>query len=260
MRARNIKPGICDNEILGTADLVYTVLFERLWMMADREGRLEDRPARIKAKAFPYRDGLDCEPLLLWLHDHGFILRYSVDGRRYIQIVKFSDHQRPHSNEAKSVIPPPSAVEQSKANRTCDHGEPPLPPKQEALRSDSLIPDSLIPDSQNTRATAEAVWRHIRADYPSGIYRDADWLIAERHYHRLVDSGEVPDRLFEAVTLYRAQQLAKQAIGTQFVLSPSKFFGDRHWRGPFPLPLTKADVRLTGNMTAMQEFIEGTAQ
>jgi hypothetical protein len=43
MRARSIKPGICDNEILGTADPLYTLLFERLWMMADREGRLEDR-------------------------------------------------------------------------------------------------------------------------------------------------------------------------------------------------------------------------
>lgn len=153
MRARNIKPGICDNEILGKADFVYTVLFERLWMMADRDGRLEDRPARIKAKAFPYRDGLDAEPLLQWLHDESFILRYESTGKRFIQILEFKKHQRPHSNEAPSEIPAPTETALSqKAEITCNQGEQRLQPNLAALRSDSLIPDSglLIADSGST--------------------------------------------------------------------------------------------------------------
>ena len=55
MRARNLKPGLFKNEILGSADALLTILFEGLWCMADREGRLEDRPLRICAVIFPYR-------------------------------------------------------------------------------------------------------------------------------------------------------------------------------------------------------------
>src|SRR5262245_36707682 len=105
MRARSIKPGICDNEVLGTADPFYTLLFERLWMIADREGRLEDRPLRIKAQAFPYREGLDVEPMLQWLVANDFIRRYEANGARYIQILNFAKHQNPHKNEVASVIP-----------------------------------------------------------------------------------------------------------------------------------------------------------
>src|SRR5262244_3073085 len=58
IRARNIKPGIFKNELLGAADPLLTLLFEGLWCMADREGRLEDRPLRIKAEIFPYPKNL----------------------------------------------------------------------------------------------------------------------------------------------------------------------------------------------------------
>ena len=80
-RARSLKPALFRNEILGTADPFYTLLFESLWLIADREGRLEDRPIRIKADTFPYREGIDIDAMLTWLHDNGFIIRY--DSRNY---------------------------------------------------------------------------------------------------------------------------------------------------------------------------------
>jgi hypothetical protein len=136
MRARSIKPGICDNEVLGTADPFYTLLFERLWMIADREGRLEDRPLRIKAQAFPYRDGLDVEPMLAWLAAQGFIARYTAGQGRYIQILAFGKHQNPHKNEVASVLPP--MAEQSQPLDEV------VPPSSERL---GLTPSSLTPDS-----------------------------------------------------------------------------------------------------------------
>lgn len=142
MRARSIKPGICDNEILGTADPFYTLLFERLWMMADRAGRLEDRPLRIKAQAFPYRDGLDVNPMLDWLHEHNFIVRYEASGNKYIQVCKFLEHQKPHQNEKESVIPEQAST--TKVASEHNQGR-----KHLALNPSSLTPDSglLTPDS-----------------------------------------------------------------------------------------------------------------
>lgn len=148
-RSRNIKPGLFKNEILGVSDPLYTLAFQGLWLLADRAGRLEDRPLRIKAETFPYRDGLDIERILNWLEEEGFILRYVVSGKRYIQVLSFSKHQNPHKNETPSDIPPP---EQSEGvPKKSVH----VPSESEAL---GLIPDSLnlIPDSLNQGSDADA--------------------------------------------------------------------------------------------------------
>ena len=108
-RSRNIKPGLFHNEILGVADPLYTLAFQGLWLLADREGRLEDRPLRIAAQTFPYRK-LDVVPLLDWLQEQGFILRYQAGGTRFIQVLNFGKHQNPHKNETESVIPAPDAA------------------------------------------------------------------------------------------------------------------------------------------------------
>lgn len=104
-RARNIKPGLFKNEILGVADPLYTILFEGLWVLADRDGRLEDRPLRIKAETFPYREGLDLEAMLNWLAENGFIERYTAKGVKVIHILEFAKHQNPHKNEVPSDLP-----------------------------------------------------------------------------------------------------------------------------------------------------------
>jgi hypothetical protein len=132
MRARNIKPGIFKNEVLGTADPLLTILFEGLWCMADREGRLEDRPLRIKAEVFPYREPLDIHRYLTELARMGFVQRYESNGVPLIQVCRFKKHQNPHHTEKKSFLPAP-------VDSPLNNGE--YPP-------DSLISDSLIPDSR----------------------------------------------------------------------------------------------------------------
>lgn len=108
-RSRNIKPGLFKNELLGVADPLYTLAFQGLWVLADREGRLEDRPLRIKAETFPYRD-VDMDPLLDWLQAEEFIQRYAVADKRYIQVLNFRKHQNPHKNETESEIPAPEQI------------------------------------------------------------------------------------------------------------------------------------------------------
>ena len=108
-RTRSIKPGFFDNEILGDLPPLTRLLFIGLWTIADREGRLEDKPRRIKKMLLGYddvdADGVD--KMLQSLHDTGFIFRYSIDGNNYIQIVNFLKHQNPHIREKASEIPPP---------------------------------------------------------------------------------------------------------------------------------------------------------
>lgn len=135
-RSRNIKPGFFENEVLVSLPFEYRLLFIGLWTLADRSGRLEDRPTRIKMKVFP-ADNVDTNAGLQSLHDSGFICRYSVDECSYIQILAWEKHQNPHIKEAVSTIPAP-----------CKNSAIPVQ-ASEIPEPARLIPDSgfLIPDS-----------------------------------------------------------------------------------------------------------------
>lgn len=105
-RSRNLKPAFFTNDELAQCDYGARLLFAGLWTIADREGRLEDRPARIKAMLFPF-DRCNVDRWLGALADRGFIIRYEVDGVGYIQIPNFLKHQTPHQKEPASLIPEP---------------------------------------------------------------------------------------------------------------------------------------------------------
>ena len=161
-RSRNIKPGFFKNEILGEADPIYSLLFAGLWTIADKEGRLENRPKRIKAEIFPYRFDLDVCLALDWLKHESFITMYEVDQNSYIEINNWRKHQSPHHKEVASVIPSisdqnkPEEPEvkqqvpqaQAKHDSSMDQDQA----KEDAscpTDSLNLIPDSLNIDSLN---------------------------------------------------------------------------------------------------------------
>jgi hypothetical protein len=106
-RTRLLHPKFFSNEQLGDLPFEARLCYAGLWCLADRAGRLEDRPKRIRVELFPY-DSIDVDQVLQRLHDGGFILRYTVDAARFIEIPKFLEYQTPHIREAKSVIPAPA--------------------------------------------------------------------------------------------------------------------------------------------------------
>lgn len=103
-RARNIKPGFFKNADLVETSFETRLLFVGLWTLADREGRLQDRPKQIKMELFP-ADNVDVDACLNELTQFDFIRRYVADGKKVIQIVSFSKHQIPHGKEADSQLP-----------------------------------------------------------------------------------------------------------------------------------------------------------
>lgn len=111
-RSRNIKPGFFTNDRLAELHPLTRLLFAGLWVIADREGRLEDRPKRIKAHCLPYDDH-DVDAALddLAGGDDAFIVRYQVNGARFIQITNWHDHQKPHHMEpASNILPIPREI------------------------------------------------------------------------------------------------------------------------------------------------------
>lgn len=210
-RARNIKPSFFTNDELAEIHPLGRLLFIALWTMADREGRLEDRPRRIKAEALPYDDA-DADALLDDLQRHGFILRYEVDGARYIQVLAFTKHQNPHVKEAPSTIPAPGSTVQapdehgaSTVQDTTQTGTSPadsgflIPDSSRGKTArGSRLPDDWIPSPEETRFALEtqATWDEAYvavvaekfADYwraqPGMKGRKTDWSATWRNWVR----------------------------------------------------------------------------
>lgn len=149
-RARNIKPGFFRNAELVELSYEARLLFIGLWTIADRDGRLEDRPKQIKMELFP-ADSLDCDAILKSLEEIGMIARYEIGGKRYLQVINFLKHQNPHKDERASTIP---AINEHCASTVQ------TPCKDDATSEVvGLIPDSLllnpesIPHSPQTGAS-----------------------------------------------------------------------------------------------------------
>lgn len=137
-RSRNIKPGFFTNDVLGELPALTRLLFAGIWTLCDRDGRLEDRPKKIRAEVLPY-DLCDAEEMLMSLEKTGFIKRYEASGVRVIQVLAWEKHQNPHVKEAASILPAPDQHQTSTMQEQCD-----CAPSPERA---GLIPSLLIPDS-----------------------------------------------------------------------------------------------------------------
>jgi hypothetical protein len=105
-RIRTIKPEFFLDDDLAELPPLTRLLFIGLWTLADCEGRLEDRPKRIRAQLHPFDDG-DTDAMLQTLHDRRFIIRYVAQERRCIEVRNFKKHQRLSTKEieGKSQLP-----------------------------------------------------------------------------------------------------------------------------------------------------------
>ena len=118
-RTRDVSPGFFTNENWPCP--LAQILFLGLVVHADREGRLEDRPKRLKSYILPHWD-CDVEDLLAALCPE-FISRYRVGESRYIQVLKFERHQKHiHPRESESEIPPELTEGHSKDGPKTDQG------------------------------------------------------------------------------------------------------------------------------------------
>lgn len=252
MRARNLKPSLFKNELLAVADPLYTVIFEGLWCLADREGRLEDRPAKIHFDINPGRAFETTDRSLCWLNDNGFILRYRVGKSEYIQVVTFKEHQNPHQKEPPSKIPAPIIT------ADMSDASPVLAPDKTDASTDParLIPSSLIPESpfpipdsplpgapgapvarRARKPTGEpAEFAEVRHLYPkrSGSQR---WDDAVRFYLRRLAEGHSHETIIAGIKRYTAWAEAAGKVGTEGIQQAATFLGDnKGFLEPWAMP------------------------
>lgn len=155
-RIRYLKPDFFKDEDLADHPFWIRLLFEGLWTIADKEGRLEDRIKRIKADLFPY-DEVDVESGLSDLakekkHGNGpFIYRYEINNEKYIQIINWQEHQKPHHTEKDSVIPPYTPPKYNGESKS----------KSKAARSECCVKEPLINGGLTVKEPLKSTTRFV---------------------------------------------------------------------------------------------------
>lgn len=152
-RTRLLHPEFFTHEGLAALSAYHRILFAGLWSVADREGRLEDRPVRIHAAVFPYEDELKVGEMLDHLQRMGFLRRYEAGGKKYIALPSWRRWQNPHKAEKASEIPEPPPEDVRSTVLSTDLSMVPSPEKAVASRAVS----NTVSDTDPVTVTATAV-------------------------------------------------------------------------------------------------------
>jgi len=215
-RSRILKPGFFRNEDLAELPPMTRLLFAGLWTLADKEGRLEDRPKRIRADLFPYDEltGADVDGMLGDLFGAGFIVRYEAEGVAVVQIAKWHDHQSPHHKEAESDLPElPEVVE---GQRLAKHESSMSQACGNVASSNVLVTSNKQQVTSNKKISASDRFEEFWSAYPRVRRRDAKaarkaWDKAVRAIRgRDGPGGDDP----AAFLIRRAKQYADSELGS----------------------------------------------
>ena len=226
-RIRSVKPETFTSFTLATVPIQARFLFIGLWTEADDEGKLIDSAKLIAGSIFPHDDDVTAKQVNAWLDALASIeaiVRYEVDGAKYI-LVKEWGHQK-ISHPGASRIPNPS-------------GNPP-----ESLRNNSGdSPEFLRPDlgSRIIGSRNRDTWEKNSGE--PGDFEDdfaEVWNVVPKrksdgrgavlkHYAARRNEGITADELMTAAKGYRDDPERNRK--PEFTMGASKFFGaGEYWR------------------------------
>lgn len=105
-RIRTIKPEFVESESIGRLSRDARLLFVLLWTFVDDEGRARASARLLSSRLYPYDDDAP-KKMSAWLAElqaGNHVRLYEVDGNSYLDIPKWSAHQK-IDHPAKSRIP-----------------------------------------------------------------------------------------------------------------------------------------------------------
>lgn len=109
-RIRSIKPEVWADQKLARLSRDARLLYIALWNFADEQARMVGDPRQVKGLCFALDDDLspaDVDRLLGELGSLGRVVRYEVDGERYLHLPKLAQHQRLDARQPSRYPPPP---------------------------------------------------------------------------------------------------------------------------------------------------------
>ena len=138
MSSRILADDILSSETLNELCPEQECLWYRLLVSVDDYGCMDARPIVVLARCYPLRvTDLQPQQVDAWLHDLakvGLITLYQVDGKAYLQVGKWEQHQRIRSKRHKCPLPDQTGSTLQQLATSCDN--PRNPRRVAAIRAD----------------------------------------------------------------------------------------------------------------------------
>lgn len=239
MRIRTTKPEFWTSEDTASLDWETRLLFVGLWSYVDDNGVGRDNGRLILAALFPLDDN-PRESLarisrgLARLSGRGMVTRYTVDGRDYLRVESFNDHQKiDHPGKSKHPLPTSEnavlRVESEQSSR--DSRDSLAPVVSSGSRSESESKDQeqkTCPAKPDESPTADPwlfseFWKH----YPRKVRKDT----ARKAWNAAVKRANPDDIVAAADRMAHDPNLPDE----QFIPHPSTWLNAGGWDdGPYP--------------------------
>jgi len=229
MRIRSIKPEFWRSDDISSLSIEDRLLFVGLWSYVDDDGTGVDKLASIAADLFAA--DLERDPRetfarvsrgLSNLSERSLIVRYEVDGRRYLAVTGWSKHQRVDKpNKSRHPGPDQGIAEVSRD------------PREDVARPSRLEQRNRGTEEQGNRVSSsprgdgEKSFAEFYMAYPRKVGKDA----ARRAFAKAVRSVDV------SVVIAGARQFAADPNlpEKQFIPHPSSWLNAGRWDDE-PLP------------------------
>lgn len=200
-------------------------LFMLLVANTDDHGRFAGDAFTAKHRVVPIspRSLEDFNCALTGLHEAGLIHRYRVEGRDYLQVIDFDEHQPGLRKRTASKIPAP-------VNFT----EIPELPAQSKRREEKGR------EEKQEHTAREARFERFWECYPRKVGKDA----ARQAFYKLAPDNDFTDRLIVAVIAHKAStQWTKD--GGEFIPHPRTWLKQGRWKDELhpasaaPMPIAR---------------------
>lgn len=235
-RIRNLNAkSLTDEDVVGLS-WQGRLVWAYLPCYADREGRLDDKPTSLRMEMLPENPEVDLDEIFNDFQRLGFITRYKVGEKAYVQVKSWNRYQKPYPREPASPRPGPN-------------GEPPgrnltdlsdledqttsLVRTDESSLSDSEgggvqgpQPDAPAFDREKSWEMAKAKWAEA-GRWPGG----ENLIAAKKKFHTKVDFRNWP-RFWQG--LGWAVEASKQSDKRQYLGVLCTFLDEAKWKDQEP--------------------------
>lgn len=239
MPNRILKESICTSDSISSLTDFQEAFFYRLIVNCDDFGRMDARPAILKARLYPLRERLtlkEIQSALRALADAGCVEVYEVDGKPYLHLPSWEVHQQIRAKKSKYPSPD-SGVKSS--DIICNQVQANVPVIQS-----NPNPNPIRESESETRAF-DAFW----AAYPKKVGKGE----ARKAFDKAKVAVEVLLRALEA------QKLSDQwkRDNGRYIPNPATWLNQGRWEDDLSVsgnPDPKEEV--IANMDRMEKYLE----
>jgi len=226
MPNRIIKESICASESVDELSWFEEVFFYRLIVNCDDYGRMDARPAILKARLFPLKERIalkDVSGALQKLADVGCVRLYDCDSKPYLYLPSWEVHQSIRAK--KSKFPSPDNVNAHEINcmqmisDDCKCSRNPIQSESNPIReSESLIAPS---KKQEVAGGFDEFWDC----YPKKVGKKD----ALKAWNKLKPNDKLKDTIIAGIRKWNASDQWTKDNG-QYIPHPATFLNGERWK------------------------------